>query len=102
MELKIIKWVSWEEAEEYPDVDASSYDLHEAILVNTLIEKGYIMSGATHQGIGVPIFSDGTKLAYSMRSWGSIMASVRNIVEKTDHYDYMSFYMLEEEREILP
>ena len=41
---------------------------------------------------GVPVFSDGTCLRFSMRAWGQFMANIYSDVDGIN-YDYMFFYM---------
>ena len=47
--------------------------IREHILANQIFR-----SGDWHQAEGVPVFSDGTVAAMSMRAWGDMMASIYN------------------------
>ena len=99
-DLKIVNWVSYDEADKYPEAPYN----HELVLLDTLKREGYIICGDTHQRQCCPIFSDGTTLRYSFRAWGALMAYARNQVENQHKYDYMDVYMacVAAEDEVLP
>jgi len=48
-------------------------------------------TGAEHQAIGIPKFSDGTVGVFSYRAWGDLMAAIWSEEEDKD-YSYMDFY----------
>ena len=94
---KIIKWISWKEAEGDKKLqEAKELVPYWFILVDYFKDNDYIIYGSTHQSDdfrGVPVFDDNCYLAVSMRTWGNIMASCVNEREHTNKYDYLDFYM---------
>ena len=93
-ELKIVGWTNFEC--EYPSRNVEGPALTEIVQLigNEVIKYGYAFSGQDHQfaSTGVPVFSDGTCLRASMRTWGQIMAAIYSAVDGVD-LSYMDFYV---------
>lgn len=101
--LRIVGWTDFNS--EYPSKTVNDSVLSELIQIlgDEISEKGYAFSGNDHQNAltGVPVFSDGTCLRASMRSWGGIMAVIYSSVEGID-LSYMDFYMDSYKERVLP
>ena len=101
--LKIVGWTSFEC--EYPSRNADGEDFREVmqLIGDEVVKHGYCFSGQEHQTAltGVPVFSDGTCLRASMRSWGYIMAAIYSAIEETQ-LSYMDFYMGSYKETLLP
>lgn len=68
---------------------------HENAIITELVNNNYIICGDTHQSEKhncIPVFDDGY-IFVSMRTWGGLMATARNIIEGEDIYTYIDFYM---------
>ena len=63
-------------------------------VIECIRKNGYAFGGDSHQNKEgcCPVLNDGTKVRYSMRGWGSIMASALDI-DDSDGYAYMEWYM---------
>lgn len=77
----------WDEyIDTWTDEAKPYYELiREYILANRIFR-----SGDWHQEEGVPVFSDGTVAAMSMRAWGDMMASIYN-THFGASYSYLDF-----------
>ena len=88
---KVIGWTDWF-SQEYPEHKVSvAVDL---AVIECIRKNGYRFGGDSHQyreGC-CPVLNDGTKACYSLRGWGSIMASALNI-DDPEGYAYMEWYM---------
>lgn len=106
---KFIGWFSYKDIDEMftslgdipalkdrPVYHEAPYDAeHENAIITELVNNDYIICGDTHQSERyncIPVFEDGYILL-SMRAWGGLMATARNIIEGEDKYTYLDFYM---------
>ena len=101
--LKLVGWTNFEC--EYPSRNADGEDFREImqLIGDEVVKNGYSFSGQDHQNAetGVPVFSDGTCLRASMRSWGYIMAAIHSEIEGIN-LSYMDFYMDTFRNRVLP
>ena len=88
--FKVIGWTDYSD-EKYPPA-------HESVAANQAIitelrEKGYRFGGDAHQDRRgcCPVLNNGTRVCFSMRRWGAIMAEA--LGTNTDKYAYMDWYM---------
>lgn len=92
--LKIVGWTSFESP--YKTKRFKGEELNEvlSLICEEIGKNNYVFSGEEHQNelTGVPVFSDGTCLRASMRSWGGLMASVYAGADG-EELTYMDFYM---------
>lgn len=92
--LRLVGWTNFEC--EYPSRNADGEDFRQImqLIGDEVVKNGYSFSGQDHQTAetGVPVFSDGTCLRASMRSWGYIMAAIHSEIEGIN-LSYMDFYM---------
>ena len=88
---KVIGWTDWD-GDDYP-VNKGSVAADLAV-IECVRKNGYAFGGDSHQNKEdcCPVLNDGTKVRYSMRGWGSIMASALDI-DDSDGYAYMEWYM---------
>ena len=88
---KVIGWKDWG-GNDYP-VNKGSVAADLAV-IDCIRKNGYAFGGDSHQNMKgcCPVLNDGTKVRYSMRGWGSIMASALNI-DDPEGYAYMEWYM---------
>lgn len=88
---KVIGWTDWD-GNDYP-VNKGSVAADLAV-IECVRQNGYAFGGDSHQNRKgcCPVLNDGTKVRYSMRGWGSIMASALNI-DDPEGYAYMEWYM---------
>lgn len=88
---KVIGWTDWD-GDDYP-VNKGSVAADLAV-IECIRKNGYAFGGDSHQNMKgcCPVLNDGTKVCYSLRGWGSIMASALNI-DDSDGYAYMEWYM---------
>ena len=88
---KVIGWKDWG-GNDYP-VNKGSVAADLAV-IECIRKNGYAFGGVSHQNREGcwPVLNDGTKVRYSMRGWGSIMASALNI-DDPEGYAYMEWYM---------
>ena len=102
-ELRIIGWDSFEC--KYPSRNVEGEEIRNIVQLigNEVVKHGYAFSGQDHQNAltGVPVFSDGTCLRASMRTWGQIMASIYSAVDDVK-LSYMDFYMSSYKETSLP
>ena len=89
---KVIGWTDWD-GDDYP-VNKGSVATDLAV-IECIRKNGYAFGGDSHQNRKgcCPVLNDGTKVRYSMRGWGSIMASALDI-DDSDGYAYMEWYMV--------
>ena len=89
---KVIGWTDWD-GDDYP-VNKGSVAADLAV-IECIRKNGYAFGGDSHQNKEgcCPVLNDGTKVRYSMRGWGSIMASALDI-DDSDGYAYMEWYMV--------
>ena len=88
---KVIGWTDWD-GNDYP-VNKGSVATDLAV-IECIRKNGYAFGGDSHQNRKgcCPVLNDGTKVRYSMRGWGSIMASALDI-DDPEGYAYMEWYM---------
>lgn len=88
---KVIGWTDWD-GNDYP-VNKGSVATDLAV-IECIRKNGYAFGGDSHQNRKgcCPVLNDGAKVRYSMRGWGSIMASALDI-DDSDGYAYMEWYM---------
>ena len=88
---KVIGWTDWD-GNDYP-VNKGSVATDLAV-IECIRKNGYAFGGDSHQNRKgcCPVLNDGTKVRYSMRGWGSIMAAALNI-DDPEGYAYMEWYM---------
>ena len=102
-ELRIVGWTNFEC--EYPskNIEGEVFEEVVQLIYEEVLKYGYCFSGQDHQNAltGVPVFSDGTCLRASMRSWGYIMAAIYMAIESSD-LSYMDFYMESPREKVLP
>jgi len=110
--MKVIKWVSWEEAEKMePSIDTTGGYFEDGMrwpdyryptelsrpyidaLRAEIIEKNIRWTGVEHQNfpVGVPVFEDNSVATFSYRGWGDLLAAIWATEENKD-YNYMDFY----------
>ena len=101
--LRIVGWTNFEC--QYPSRNADGEDFREVmqLIGDEVVRNGYSFGGQDHQSAstGVPVFSDGTCLRASMRSWGYIMAAIYSAIDGIN-LSYMDFYMSSYKETILP
>lgn len=88
---KVIGWTDWD-GDDYP-VNKGSVAADLAV-IECIRKNGYAFGGDSHQNKKVccPVLNGGTKMRYSMRGWGSIMASAFDI-DDPKGYAYMEWHM---------
>lgn len=109
-ELRIVAWKSYEDATEndppnvgdlggyvegtgwpeYIDTWSDEAKPYYEITREHILANQIFRSGDWHQAEGVPVFSDGTIAAMSMRAWGDMMASIYN-TRFGKSYSYLDF-----------
>lgn len=67
---------------------------YEDAIIKELVDNKYIICGDTHQYMYLPVFEDNTYIILSMRKWGEIMAKAMNLIESSDKYTYIDFYLV--------
>lgn len=90
MKYEVIGWTSYQD-DTYPWRDGTV--AIDKVVERALREGGYRFSGFDHQyreGC-VPVLNDGSRVVYSMRGWGYLMAQALNA--EGGRYDYMDWYM---------
>lgn len=101
--LRIVGWANFEC--EYPTKNAQGEEFREImqLIGDEVVKHGYSFSGQDHQNelTGVPVFSDGTCLRASMRSWGYIMAAIYSEIEGKE-IAYMDYYMDSYKEKLMP
>lgn len=101
--LRIVGWTNFEC--EYPTKNAQGEEFREImqLIGDEVVKHGYSFSGQDHQNelTGVPVFSDGTCLRASMRSWGYIMAAIYSEIEGKE-IAYMDYYMDSYKEKLMP
>ena len=101
--LRIVAWTNFEC--EYPTKNAQGEEFREImqLIGDEVVKHGYSFSGQDHQNelTGVPVFSDGTCLRASMRSWGYIMAAIYSEIEGKE-ITYMGYYMDSYKEKLMP
>lgn len=113
--MKVIKWISFEEASKLPECPLSRLggwfqdgmrweDYYKELgeearpyaeaLRAEVLAKRIRHGGDWHQYSeeGIPVFEDGTIASFSFRAWGDFMAAVWSSADNRD-YNYMDFYM---------
>ncbi len=92
MKLEVIGW-TYDTNRRYPLHSGHSGAVLRAV-VNALREGGYKFGGNSHEDAmtGTPVLNDGTRVCYSWRGWGGVMAKALNL-RNEDGYSYMSWYM---------
>ena len=91
-ELKIAGWAHFDDS--YPTINNPDLIKDAITLIqNEIKENGYCFSGEDHQNKSncMPVFSNGTCMRFSMRLWGTLMASVYSTPD--NQVSYMDFYM---------
>lgn len=102
-ELKIAGWTNFECESPSKNIEGDVFEKVVQLIYEEVLNYGYCFSGQDHQNAltGVPVFSDGTCLRASMRSWGYIMAAIYSVVDSTN-LSYMDFYMESPREKVLP
>ena len=92
MKFEVIGW-TYDTDRRFPDHKGDSGAVLRAI-VEALRAGGYKFGGNTHQdgATGTPVLNDGTKMCYSWRGWGGVMARALNLPDKNG-MAYMAWYM---------
>ena len=87
--LKIVKWISWEEAKLYSEHD--NYEEARECVIEEIKKKGIQFDGLYHDvgKYGVPIFDDGTRFTTSWRGWGRVM----HMAYPDETESYVDYYM---------
>lgn len=116
-EIKVVDWISWNDAatredsagsiggffnwdkkgmrwKDYIEMMSETARPYVEAIRKEVVEKHIKLTGESHQhtNCGVPLFSDGTVACYSYRGWGDLMAAIWSEEHDTD-YNYMHFYM---------
>lgn len=108
--MKVVKWINSDKLNEKVEkqscvfgkslpyygnaFDEAEYDdNYEDAIIKELIDNEYIICGDTHQYKCIPIFDDDTYVMLSMRKWGEVMAKAMNLIEGSDKYQYIDFYL---------
>ena len=88
-QLKVIKWMSWKEAEPIPDASDDGNVIK--AVIDSIRAGNFHFSGEYHQNgkYGVPLLNNGTKFCASMREWGEIMAKAY----PEENLIYLDYYM---------
>lgn len=109
-DLRIVAWMSYDDATEndppnvgdlggyvegtgwpeYIDTWSDEAKPYYEIIREHILANQIFRSGDWHQAEGVPVFSDGTIAAMSMRAWGDMMASIYN-TQFGASYSYLDF-----------
>lgn len=92
MNYKVIGWTYYND-EHYPLHGEASESAYRAIVAEVR-KKGYRFGGDSHlfrRGC-TPVLNDGTRVCFSQRAWGALMAEAWEI-DDTDGYAYMVWYM---------
>ena len=87
--LKIVKWISWKEAENYPEHD--NYEEAREYVIEEIRRTGIRFDGLYHDEgkYGVPVFDDETKFTTSWRGWGRVM----HMAYPDETESYIDYYM---------
>ena len=95
MQYKVVGWTDYFE-DDYPAREGCP-EVDRAVIAE-LREKGYKFDGFQHQYSRncAPVLNDGTKVLYSMREWGAIMAEALNI-DNSDGKAYLVWYAMHED-----
>ncbi len=93
MKYKVIGWTDYGNGEYPENPDPCGHSAWKA-LVEELRAKGYRFGGDSHQYCSgcVPVLNDGTRLEYSMRTWGRAVAEAV-YGDNPPPGSYMDFYM---------
>ena len=92
-DIRVAYWATYESIHnELPLCDDNP--AYESAVKSAVINDAVRINGNQHQnGLnGIPVFSDGTYMLYSMRAWGALMAEVWSEIDGRN-YNYMDFYM---------
>ncbi|MBQ7761157.1 MAG: hypothetical protein IJ400_03785 [Clostridia bacterium] len=94
MDLKIVGWTDYDS--NYPSITVSNEEVIPLIqiIIDELLENGYMISGADHQNQDccVPVFDNGYCFRATMRAWGSVMSFAYQEIDGKET-GYMDFYM---------
>ena len=92
MKFEVIGW-TYDTDRRFPDHKGDSGAVLRAV-VDALRKGGYKFGGNTHQdgATGTPVLNDGTKMCYSWRGWGGVMAKALELPNKNG-MAYMAWYM---------
>ena len=90
--MKVERWISFDEAETYQEVDGWEEPYYTAI-AEAVVESNLRIAGDRHQESHIPVFTDGTVSTHTFRDWGEMQADIWNTVEPNADYNYMDFYM---------
>lgn len=92
MNYKVIGWTYYDDGH-YPEHGEMSESAYRAIITE-IRKKGYRFGGDSHhfrRGC-TPVLNDGTRVCFSQRAWGALMAEAWGI-DDTDGYAYMVWYV---------
>ncbi len=92
MKFEVIGW-TYDTDRRFPDHTGDGGAVLRAV-VEALRAGGYKFGGNTHQdgATGTPVLNDGTKMCYSWRGWGGVMAKALDLPNKNG-MAYMVWYM---------
>lgn len=107
--MKVVKWIHPNELNEkiqkeglyelfyyenkYNEIKSYN-DFYEDAIIKELVDNKYIICGDTHQYMCIPVFEDNEYIMLSMRKWGEVMAKAMNLIEDSDKYTYIDFYLV--------
>lgn len=92
MNFRVIGWTYYDDGR-YPAREELSESAYRAI-VSEIRKRGYRFGGDSHhfrRGC-TPVLNDGTRVCFSQRAWGALMAEAWGI-DDTDGYAYMVWYV---------
>ncbi len=92
MKFEVIGWTHYED-DTYP-IHRGDYGAVDLAVEEAVRAGGYRFGGDTHQGgeTCTPVLNDGTRVLYSFREWGYVMAEALSLY--TDNgLNYMEWYM---------
>ncbi len=87
MKYRVIGWTSLSDGE-YPLHEHNTACVERAI-AEEIKAHGYCFGGDIHEEY-CPVLNDGTKVCFSWRGWGGVMARAKGFYEP---YNYMRYYM---------
>lgn len=106
--MKVVKWIHPNELDEQKEVyyceefgrsyidkyiEVDYNDFYEDAIIKELVDNKYIICGDTYQYMCLPVFENDTYVMLSMRKWGEVMAKAMNLIEGSDKYQYIDFYL---------
>ena len=111
--MKVVKWIHPNKLDEqkevcyrgfgngfgkrshiYKYIEADYDENYEDAIIKELVDNQYIICGDTHQYMCLPVFENDEYVMLSMRKWGEVMAKAMNLIEGSDKYQYIDFYLV--------